>query len=109
MTSYNYNSVTNWVSPVKGTSGTVAWMWNGPICKACNTPYVGTHECRESDLQRRIDELQKQIDELRGHAPKREGVRLWQDELFEKNCPCRKENGGSGVCGCTLGGTKITC
>ena len=26
-----------------------------------------------------------------------------------RNCPCRPENGGSGVCGCTLGGPQVTC
>lgn len=26
-----------------------------------------------------------------------------------QNCPCRRENGGSGVCGCILGGPKVTC
>lgn len=25
------------------------------------------------------------------------------------SCPCRPENGGSGVCGCVLGGPKVTC
>lgn len=24
-------------------------------------------------------------------------------------CPCRVENGGSGICGCVLSGWKITC
>lgn len=25
------------------------------------------------------------------------------------HCPCRHENGGSGICGCVLGGFQITC
>ena len=25
------------------------------------------------------------------------------------SCPCRPESGGSGVCGCILGGLKVTC
>lgn len=24
-------------------------------------------------------------------------------------CPCKPENGGSGVCGCILGGPSVTC
>lgn len=25
------------------------------------------------------------------------------------HCPCRPENGGSGICNCILGGPRITC
>lgn len=25
------------------------------------------------------------------------------------HCPCRVENGGSGICGCVLGGLQVTC
>ena len=24
-------------------------------------------------------------------------------------CPCRQENGGSGLCGCIFGGPQVTC
>lgn len=26
-----------------------------------------------------------------------------------RHCPCRPENGGSGVCGCIMSGPKVTC
>jgi len=26
-----------------------------------------------------------------------------------RSCPCMPENGGSGICGCVLGGVQITC
>ena len=28
---------------------------------------------------------------------------------FYDRCSCNPKNGGSGVCGCTLGGTRVTC
>ena len=33
----------------------------------------------------------------------------WDPSDRTRNCPCRPENGGSGVCGCILSGPKITC
>ena len=33
--------------------------------------------------------------------------KAWTDRTA--GCPCRPENGGSGVCGCTLSGPQITC
>ena len=69
--------------------------WSGPICETCRARYLGSHSCSPADLTRRINELLG----LLGH----------QATDRTAGCPCRPENGGSGVCGCTLGGPRVTC
>lgn len=61
-------------------------------------PVPRTHRCSREDIARRIAELARLMDDLDAPAP--------VDRMA--GCPCRKENGGSGVCGCILGGTTIT-
>ncbi len=73
------------------------FAWNGPICQRCDARWLGRHTCSIEDIQRRIHSLQAEIDRLR---QPQDGTAL---------CPCRPENGGSGVCGCILGGPQITC
>lgn len=85
---------------------------NGPICQTCRARYVGTHECSVESLleiaefyqdlaRRRFDEL------MAAGTPVELDVRLRGRRTA--GCPCRTENGGSGVCGCTLGGPQVTC
>lgn len=75
--------------------------WNGPICPTCGARYLGAHTCSREDLQKRIIELAQQM----VSAPS-SGECL---TAGTRNCPCRPENGGSGICGCVLGGPQITC
>ena len=75
-------------------TGTSSATWNGPICQTCRAYYLGSHACSAADLTRRIAELQAILD---GRSNATSG------------CPCRPENGGSGVCGCTLAGPQVTC
>lgn len=51
-----------------------------PVCNQCGESWTTGHQCATS-------------------AP--------MDRM--RQCPCRPENGGSGVCGCILGGLQVTC
>lgn len=78
------------------TSGTSTW--NGPVCQTCGATYLGQHQCSPADIGRRIAELARLLDAVQQRPVDR-----------TSGCPCRPENGGSGVCGCVLGGMRITC
>lgn len=75
-------------------------LWNGPICPTCGARYLGSHRCSRDDIMRRINELMALLPGAQ--APSAPGA-------GGNNCPCRPENGGSGICGCVLGGPQITC
>lgn len=77
------------------STGTVSTSWNGGVCGTCGARYLGPHTCSQNDILRRIQELSL----LLAGAPKDRAT----------GCPCRPENGGRGVCGCTLGGPQVTC
>jgi hypothetical protein len=77
--------------------------WNGPSCANCGKGYLGVHQCAPADIMARIRHL---MDLLADAASARPGRDL-PDRTA--SCPCRPENGGSGVCGCILSGTKVTC
>lgn len=79
------------------TTATTATSWNGPTCPTCGTRYLDTHACTTPNLLRRIGELEKL---LPGAPPNADRT---------ATCPCRPENGGSGVCGCILSGPAVTC
>lgn len=84
------------------TSSTVpTFTWNGGVCSTCGARYLGAHRCTREDIDRQIDALRR----LRDMLP------VDTDAPYDRtrNCPCRPENGGSGVCGCTLGGPQVTC
>lgn len=70
--------------------------WNGPICTTCGARYISAHTCSNADLARRIAELAKLMDSTRPTTTDRTA-----------GCPCRPENGGSGICGCILGGLVV--
>jgi len=72
------------------------FAWNGPVCGQCGAHYLGAHTCSREDILRHVTELLGLID----RAPTADRT---------QSCPCRPENGGSGVCGCILGGPTITC
>ena len=75
--------------------------WNGPICQTCGAGYLGTHSCSPADILRRVSELLALL-------PGTPQVSCRPDPT--RGCPCRPENGGSGVCGCTLSGLyRTTC
>jgi hypothetical protein len=80
--------------------------WYGPVCSICHRGYIGRHECRVSDLQEKIDFLQKQIDEIKANQTRERkpdyDLTRWNKPYDTSGCPCRPENGGSGICGCTL-------
>lgn len=79
-----------------GTTVGGSYTWNGPVCPTCNATYVGAHRCSRADLARRIAELARLMDSAT------------ETRVTMKSCPCQPENGGSGVCGCILGGMTIT-
>lgn len=82
--------------------------WNGGSCQICGALYLGIHSCSVEDLIRRSDELR----ELAARKFDQEAERGTPVEVkFDRTagCPCRTENGGSGVCGCILGGPRVTC
>lgn len=80
--------------------------WNGGHCGVCGALYLGGHACTVEDLLRRSDELRdlalKRFESLKPQPTVGPTDRM-------AHCPCRRENGGSGVCGCTLGGPQVTC
>ena len=76
-------------------STTASILWNGPTCQTCGARYLGSHKCSQADLVNRVNELLA----LLGQAPPAQA---------NSGCPCRKENGGSGVCGCILGGPQVS-
>lgn len=79
---------------------TTGMTWNGPVCSTCGARYLGAHQCSQADILRRVNELLALLNrpgEARGTVD------------TTRNCPCRPENGGSGVCGCVLSGPRITC
>lgn len=82
------------------TTGISAQMHNGPICYRCGATYIGSHACTCADFDRRIAALEQLRDQT--CAPV-----ATQDQT--STCPCRPENGGSGVCGCIRGGPTVTC
>lgn len=79
---------------------TTGLLWNGPICPTCSACYLGTHQCDAADLLRKAAELTEMARRLQSPP-------LPVDRTA--GCPCRPENGGSGVCGCILGGYQIDC
>lgn len=81
------------------TTTSTGTMWNGGVCAICGARFVGSHSCSREDVARRISELLSFLNTLPMRAP--------LDAT--QACPCRPENGGSGVCGCTLGGPQVTC
>lgn len=80
------------------TTTTSGVLWNGPICTTCGARYLGHHKCSHEDITRRVLELLALLNDKPA-----------VDADPMRGCPCRPENGGSGVCGCTMGGPKVTC
>lgn len=74
-----------------------AVAWNGPVCQTCGARWLNSHRCSDADLARRIAELARMMGSQSAPVDRTAG------------CPCRPENGGSGICGCILGGPQITC
>lgn len=83
-------------------------MHNGPVCATCGRGYISAHSCNPADLLRKAADL---IDTARGlQAHERTMQRAVADPVDRTaGCPCRPENGGSGICGCIMGGVQITC
>lgn len=92
---------------VTATATTGGTLWNGGSCGICGALYLGSHECSVTDLLRRSDDLRdmalrrfKELNPQPTRGPNGERT---------VSCPCRPENGGNGVCNCTLGGPEVTC
>lgn len=89
------------------TTATTVAVHNGPICSTCSTPYVGIHTCSVEQLLRAAEQADARASDLRRRAVERfeslnpQPTRGPVDRTA--SCPCRPENGGSGVCGCILG------
>jgi len=84
-------------------------LWNGPVCWDCGKPYVAYHSCDPADLEKKAALLQEKADVLRRQRDTMISWSYSSNSRDNSECPCRRENGGSGVCGCALGGTQITC
>lgn len=84
---------------VTATTST-AVAWNGPICQTCGARYLGSHTCSTADILRRVQELLALLPGTPQDSCRPDPTR---------NCPCRPENGGSGVCGCVMGAGQVTC
>lgn len=85
-------------------STTTTTAWNGPICGVCGTRWLGSHTCSNADILRRISELAAMLKPEPATKPRNP-----LDLDPQAACPCRPENGGSGVCGCILAGRQVTC
>lgn len=95
------------------------YSWNGPVCNVCGQGYIGKHTCKVSVLKDKIAELQKVIDRIEAEpapmkcCPPNTAPGTWTTPAWTpydtSGCGCRKENGGSGVCGCIFGGPQIIC
>lgn len=72
--------------------------WNGGVCPHCGTRFLGSHVCSPEDIIRRINELLALLSKPAMRPVDQRSL-----------CPWRPENGGSGVCGCILGGPEVTC
>lgn len=81
--------------------------WNGPVCPTCDKPYLGVHSCSPVDLLAKADRLRELA--LRRFAEMQPQPTVGPPSDRTAGCPCRPENGGSGVCGCILGGPQVTC
>lgn len=81
------------------STGSAVVAWNGGVCQVCTARYLGSHQCSADDLIRRAQELLRMA----------QGCSPGDSADVTTGCPCRPENGGSGVCGCVLGGPKVTC
>ena len=91
----------NATATVTSISASTGTAWNGPVCQTCGKGYLGMHQCSPADLLRKAADLIEQAGRLGGGC-----ATGTVDQT--RSCPCRPENGGSGVCGCTLGGPTIT-
>ena len=87
---------------VVSISSTMGVAWNGPVCQTCGKGYLGTHECAPADLLRRAADLIERAGRCSQPSTAEPVDRM-------THCPCRPENGGSGICGCVLSGPTITC
>lgn len=85
--------------------GTASMSHNGPICATCGVGYIGAHQCEPAAIAQRIRYLLDILEQTGRTTP------AGQPPLPDRTrtCPCRPENGGSGVCGCILGGLQVTC
>lgn len=81
-------------------TATTTHAWNGPTCPTCHRGYIGAHQCQVADLWIEVRRLMQRITELSAPQP---------TVTYAEQCPCNPARGGSGVCGCILGGTRITC
>lgn len=90
------------------------YSWNGPVCNVCGQGYLNEHKCEVSVLKAKIAALQAAIEELEAEpmkcCPPNTSPGMWTVPARDTSgCPCNPARGGSGVCGCILGGSQITC
>jgi hypothetical protein len=84
---------------------TTGMLWNGPICGTCGARYT----CSPADLLRKAADLQREAARLLERASDPSPASQPVKPYDTSSCPCRPENGGSGICGCILGGPRVTC
>lgn len=90
------------------TVSTNSTIWNGGVCTVCGARYLGSHgshDCSPLDLMKRAAELERMAREKFERMSPQPTTGPADPT---RGCPCRPENGGSGVCGCILGGPRIT-
>ena len=72
-------------------------------------PYISQLSTNPQLTELKLDELKEQIIEiLKDHSSQHNFPQILCDSKtdFFETCACNPKNGGSGVCGCTLG-TKV--
>lgn len=78
--------------------------WQCPNCNSIWSPYLD--HCPSCNITKESNLICRCPKDLIGHLSS--CPMSWQHNR-NVSCPCRKENGGSGVCGCILGGPQVTC
>lgn len=114
MTDLHSDPPTEWASHSSSFPVGSVYSWHGPVCNICGQGYIGNHTCRTSVLRDKIAELQKMIDKI--EKKQQDPLKCcppntapgWNWTPYDTSgCPCRPENGGSGICGCIMGGPQI--
>lgn len=102
---------------MKIVTTTTSSLHNGPICGQCGVGFVSSHQCDPAELRRQAMVLLRAADSIDEHnKPKPPWVPPTPHRPYvapapvdrTAGCSCRPENGGSGICGCILGGMQIT-
>lgn len=91
----------------EANGGTCCWHHNG-YTMTSNPPQWDETCCNCGAQRRRSEDISELLEQ---HGPHMPGARQFVWRVVPAtagrtaHCPCRRENGGSGICGCVLGST----